>query len=331
MWRVWNAATGQWKSATDKQDFPPLPWLVDGKPVAVIKDGVDQSWLTQATTRAGLDFIRQQAAKPSSSRQPFFCYLPYAAVHLPRFGHPDFLPDDYSGEGGKDIADYDIGIHLKAQIEELDWAVGQVLNTLNELGIEKNTLVLFLSDNGGSRGTDMGPLRGSKYSSVYEGGQRTAFLAWWPGTIPAGRTSDEIGISSDLLPTLAGLCGGFLSDRPIDGKDIANLFIESENAQSPHDFVPNKGRGYRQGKWKIVGGRELFDLESDPGETENLAKQYPEKQKELIAENKAWVSSMQNEARPQAKMPDPSPIVTDNEADDLPKLLDWLGEGKDAR
>ena len=173
-------------------------------------------------------------------------------------------------------------MHLKAQIEELDWAVGEVFKALKEMDIEEDTLVIFMSDNGGSGGTSMGPLRGHKGNPVYEGGQRTAFLIRWPGSIPAGKTSNEIGISSDLLPTFAKLCGGKLSENKIDGQDISQLFLNPEKAKSPHEGVANKGQAYRLGKWKMVGN-QLFDLEKDIGEKTNVASDHPELLKKLTA------------------------------------------------
>jgi len=144
MWRRYDAKSGKWTKTKDDWHVP-LPWLVDGKPVAIVKNMDDQAWLTQATTRAALDFIRERGA----NKKPFFAYLPYAAVHLPRQGHPDFLPEN--SPGGKRGAR--LKFHLKAQIEELDWAVGQVLQTLKDLEIDKQTVVMFMSDNGGSVGT----------------------------------------------------------------------------------------------------------------------------------------------------------------------------------
>ena len=169
----------------------------------------------------------------------------------------------------------------------------------------------------------MGPLRGHKGNPVYEGGQRTAFLIRWPGSIPAGKTSNEIGISSDLLPTFAKLCGGKLSENKIDGQDISQLFLNPEKAKSPHEGVANKGQAYRLGKWKMAGN-QLFDLEKDIGEKTNVASDHPEVLKKLSARNKEWVAMMQREARPHAKMPDPSPLIMEKEANALPRLEDWL-------
>ena len=160
---------------------------------------------------------------------------------------------------------------------------------------------------------------------MYEGGPRTPFLIHWPESIPAGKVSHEIGVSSDLLPTFAKLCGGKLSDNKIDGRDISGLFLNSDTAKSPHEGFAHKGKAYRLGKWKMVGKR-LFDLEKDLGEKHNVAKEYPEVLKKLSGKSKEWVSMMQQEARPHAVMPDPSPIIDESEADALPGLEKWLKE-----
>ena len=318
MWAPYDSVNKRWRIEGWRV---PLPWLVDGKPVAVVKDAEDQGWLTQATTRAALDFIRDQGTRKS----PFFAYLPYAAVHLPRTGHPDFLsPNAPPSKADKSGAE--MNVHLKAQIEELDWAVGEVFKALKELEIEKSTIVIFMSDNGGSGGTSMGPLRGGK-GSVFEGGQRTVFLARWPGTIPPGKVSHEIGISSDLLPTFAALCGGKLSENKIDGQDISDLFLNPGKTKSPHEGVPHKGKSYRLGKWKMVG-KQLFDLEEDLGERTNVARKNPEILKKLTARNQAWINMMGSEARPHAKMPDPSPLIMGKEANALPRLTEWMEENK---
>jgi arylsulfatase A len=311
-----------WKKS-GKHPFPPLPWLVNGKAVAVIKDAADQGWLTYGTTRAALNFIREQGGK----QQPFFAYLPYASVHLPRTGHPDFLPPGAPVSLGNKTG-AELTVHLKAQVEELDAAVGEVFSALKELGVEKNTIVMFMSDNGGSKGTSMGPLKGGK-GSLFEGGQRTPFLIHWPESIPAGKVSHEIGISSDLLPTLTKLCGGKLSDNKIDGFDISGLFLNPDTAKSPHEGVAHNGRfkvnAYRLGKWKMIGGN-LFDLENDLGEKVNVAKKHPEVLKKLSGKSQEWGSMMKAEARPRAEMSDPAPIIIAEEANALPGLEEWLKE-----
>ena len=317
MWAPYDPATKLWKKSKDWQT--PLPWMVDGKSVAVVKNATDQSLLTHATTKAALNFIREQGRK----KEPFFAYLPYAAVHLPRVGHPDFLPAGAPTSKANKTG-VELTVHLKAQVEELDAAVGQVFSALKEQGVENNTIVLFMSDNGGSRGTSMGPLKGGK-GSLYEGGPRTPFLIHWPGFIPAGKVSHEIGVSSDLLPTLAKLCGGKLSGNKMDGRDLSDLFLRPDTAKSPHEGFAHKGQAYRLGKWKMVG-KQLFDLEKDLGEKRNVAKENPEVLKKLSDKTNKFFSVMETEVRPHANMPDPSPIIDEQQAHALPNLDKWLKE-----
>ena len=154
----------------------------------------------------------------------------------------------------------------------------------------------------------------------------TPFLIHWPGSIPAGKVSHEIGVSSDLLHTIAKLCGGKLSGNKIDGSDLSDLFLRPDTAKSPHEgFAHNtkQKNAYRLGKWKMVENL-LFDLEKDLGETHNVAKEYPEVLKKLSDKNKEFFSKIESEIRPHAKMPNLSPIIDEQQANALPDLDKWL-------
>ena len=154
----------------------------------------------------------------------------------------------------------------------------------------------------------------------------TPFLTHWPESIPAGKVSHEIGVSSDLLPTLTKLCGGKLSGNKIDGRDISDLFLNPDTAKSPHEgFAHNtkQKNAYRLGKWKMVENL-LFDLEKDLGETHNVAKEYPEVLKKLSDKNKEFFCKIESEIRPHAKMPNLSPIIDEQQANALPDLEKWL-------
>ena len=129
--------------------------------------------------------------------------------------------------------DFEVERRTRAQIEEVDWSVGRILDTLRELELAGDTLVLFTSDNGASRGFVNTPLRGGK-GSTWEGGMREPTLAWWPGRVSAGTVVDEMATTMDLMPTLAGLAGSQApAERIIDGKDIPALLLGEEGAQSP--------------------------------------------------------------------------------------------------
>jgi arylsulfatase A-like enzyme len=238
---------------------PNLPVLRDSKVVEIINDMDGQATLCKKFTQAATEFIR------SNKSQPFFVYLPHAFVHAPRQASPEFMDKDKTVE--------------QAQIEEVDWSVGQVLKTLRDEGLAENTLVLFTSDNGPAGRLSAGPLRGRK-GSAYEGGHREPTILWWPGTIPAGSSSNELTTAMDLHPTCAKLAGANMpTDRVIDGKDIASLLLGEPNAKTPHSrfFYQQGGRvaAVRSGHWKLFVKGELYNLEVDLGETKNVAQANP--------------------------------------------------------
>ncbi len=243
--------------------FPKLPILRDEQVVDEVKDMGDQAELCRLFTEEAVAFIRKH------HQRPFFVYLPHAFVHHPRQARAHFMgqtanPDKATG----------------GQIEEVDWSVGQILNTLRELGLAERTLVVFTSDNGGARGCVNKPLRGGK-GSQFEGGMREPTLAWWPGTIPAGVTCDEVTTSMDILPTLAELADAPLpTDRILDGKSVLPLLRHKPGARSPHETFfyyggPNL-RAVRAGPWKLFADGKLFHLVDDIAESKDVASQHPD-------------------------------------------------------
>ena len=257
-----------------RRNYPPLP-VVEGSDV--IEEEPDQAYLTKRYTEKALSFIEDK------KDQPFFLYLPHTMVHLPRFASPAFLDKSNNGLYG-DI------------VEELDWSVGQILDKLVELEIDDNTVVLFFSDNGGTRSTDTYkvsnlPLRGGK-GSMWEGGFRVCSVAWAPGLIPAGSVTTEITTSMDLYPTFANLSGGNIpTDRILDGKDIGPILRGDAEAKSPHEaFYYRRGNvlyGVRSGPWKLfvkdylfrgdtIKAGTLYNLREDIGETTDVSTDNPE-------------------------------------------------------
>jgi arylsulfatase A-like enzyme len=273
------------------QPMPPLP-LYDGERVVdadVSPD--DQAQLTTWYTERAVDFIDRNAGK-----RPFFLYLPHTMVHVPLF-----VSDKFRGKSGA-------GLYGDV-VMELDWSVGQVLAALKRGGVDEETLVVFTSDNGpwlvfGNHGGSAGPLREGKMT-MWEGGCRVPCVMRWPGCIPAESRCDELAVSFDLLPTIAGLIGAELpDDRPIDGKDLTPLL--TGDTPSPHEvfccYYSGELRGVRDRRWKLIlphaypspqpgavgrdgksgrlrtlrTGRALYDLKSDPGETINVAAEHPE-------------------------------------------------------
>ncbi|MBE3095792.1 MAG: sulfatase [Planctomycetes bacterium] len=243
---------------------PPLPLLRDEKVIQEVAPK-DQDRLVQIYTEEAVAFIK------ANKDRPFFLYLPHTAVHNPH--HPG---EAFKGKSANGVyGDW---------VEESDWSVGQVLDTVRSLGLAARTLVLFTSDNGGTKTGDNGPLRGFK-GSTWEGGVREPTIAWWPGRVPAGRTCDEIACTMDVLPTLVHLGGGEVpADRAIDGRDIRPLLLGEPGAKTPHEafyyFATGVGNldAVRSGPWKyrLQPEKALYDLDKDIGETTDVAAANPD-------------------------------------------------------
>ena len=291
-----------------KEPYTPLPVVRNDRVVAYIADGADQSLLCEAVTDAAIEFIKE------SRDEPFFVYLPHAYVHRPRFAR-------------REIADRANGSVNRAVVEEVDDSVGRVLDTLRALEITEETLVIFASDNGGATGMSMGPLRGGKGGPKYEGHMRVPAIAWWPGTIPAGRTTDEIVTTVDMLPSLAALVGADLPEHRIDGKNALNVLLHRPNARSPHELLFYEDDGIRRGDWKLVRGNsgrfELYDLAVDIGETTDLSATHPVLVKELRALLADHAAEIATNRRAAGRVNTARPLVV--EAGALPKLRDLMG------
>ena len=291
-----------------KEPYTPLPVVRNDQVVAYVADGADQALLAEAVTDAAIEFIREHRA------EPFFLYLPHAYIHRPRYARPEI-----AGRAGGDIN--------RAVVEEVDDSVGRVLDTLRALDLAEKTLVIFTSDNGGSTGMSMGPLRGGKGGPKYEGHMREPTITWWPGTIPAGQTTDEIVSALDILPSLAALAGADPPDRQIDGKNALDILLGKPNARSPHELLFYEDEGVRRDNWKLVRGAsgrfELYDLDADVGETNDLATAHPARVNELralLADHAAEIAANQ---RPAAQSETALHLIT--EPGDLPKLRELIG------
>ncbi|AKJ64044.1 Arylsulfatase [Kiritimatiella glycovorans] len=271
--------------------FPPLP-LIEGTEVVDPDLGPeDQQQFTRLFTQRAVSFIERHR------EQPFFIYLPHPMVHVPLYASEAFEGRSGAGLYG-DV------------VMELDWSVGRILDTLERHGLDRETLVVFTSDNGpwlayGDHAGSAGPLREGKLTA-FEGGIREPTVCWWPGRIPAGTECDELASTIDLLPTVAALIGAELPEHRIDGKDIAPLLFGTPGAESPHEAFPIYYRGHlhaiREDRWKVVfphtyslmEGREagrggvprayakgraelaLYDLDHDIGEATDVKDRYPE-------------------------------------------------------
>lgn len=271
-------------------------------------------YVTTVTADNAVRFIEKNAAKP------FFLYVPYSAIHFP-WQDPDDggammrqlgVPVDRPGEVTKvgHHQSQDIPRVVQAMIEEIDDGVGRIIAAIRQQGIEGRTLVIFKSDNGGStiypykgtptRVSSNGPYRGEK-KQVYEGGHRVPAIAWWPGKIAPGAVSHETAVTMDLVPTMLELAGVPLpaKDGPnaLDGVSLVPLLLRQEKLAPRTLFwmsPPRNGvvtRAVRKGPWKLVGA-ELYNLAQDPSESRDLASQYPERVRDLRAEQEAWERSI---------------------------------------
>ena len=337
-------------NAGPKSTRPPLPLIRNDKPVEVITPE-KQNHIEERYTAAALQFIREHANSaaapienrvPSEARsltskienpQPFFLYLAHTAVHVPIHPGPNFRGKSANGRYGD-------------WVEEVDWSTGQVLDTLKQLGIADNTLVIFTSDNGPwmTQGADAGvatPLRGAK-GGTYEGGMREPTIAWWPGKVPAGKTTDAITGNIDILPTFVALAGGAVpADNKIDGVNILPILLgqasESTRKVQYYFSVDNKHlEAVRVGPWKLaiawqkektgknsdaaVNAKEksgapfapvLYNLETDIGERHDVAAAHPD----IVQQLQAYVTAMDKDlgnkdpdgpgVRPPGRVPHP--------------------------
>jgi arylsulfatase A-like enzyme len=246
-----TAMVGKWHLGHAKKKFYPVQrgfeeylgilYSNDMRPVQliegerVIEYPVAQATLTKRYTQRALDFLDR------NKDRPFFLYFAHAMPHKPLAVSEDYYHKSGAGLYGDVMA-------------ELDASVGQVLARVKELGLDQNTLVVFTSDNGPWYGGSTGGLRGMKGTS-WEGGYRVPFIARWPGRIPAGHESQELGITMDLFATVLKACNISLpSDHEIDGADLMPI-LTSKTAKSPHEVVlGQQGQQLatvRDDKWKL--------------------------------------------------------------------------------
>jgi arylsulfatase A-like enzyme len=261
----------------------------------------EQAYLTDAFAREGVAFIERHRDKP------FFLYWAFNAVHGPMDA-----ADRYT-ERFASITDPKRRTYA-TMLAALDDAVGAGLAKLREAGIEDDTLIFFISDNGGPESvnaSDNGPLRGGKGQAA-EGGVRVPFLVQWKGRLPAGRSYDQPVIALDILPTALAAAGAApAADAKFDGVDLLPHLL-GQNPAAPHDALYWRSGGewaIRAGDWKLVrttdrgtgaeqGPRtrqkltldaaQLYNLKDDVGEINDLAASNPAKAKELAAAWQAW-------------------------------------------
>ena len=291
---------------------PPLP-LMDG--LDVVEQQPDQSSLTGRYVERCVEFLRTSAA----AERPFFLYLAHLYVHLPIYVQERFLAASRNGAYGGAVA-------------SIDWAASVLLDELQRLGLDERTLVIFTSDNGalaterGGSGSNA-PLRGAK-GTTWEGGQRVPCLMRWPGRIEAGQVVRTPANSMDLFPTIAGLAGASVpTDRVIDGVRIGGLVgLDDEVPDDDRPFfsiLDGSIEAVRVGRWKLhVRKRQrellaLYDLEADPGESDDRAEAEPAVVAALLAVIDAGREDLGDEAtgtvgravRPIGRVDDARPLT----------------------
>lgn len=214
---------------------PSLPFVENTRVIGTVAQDQQQA-IVETYTTAAVKFLNE------NKDQSFFLYLPHNAVHFPLYPGKNWV-----GKTGNGL--------YSDWIAEVDDSVGTILNTVRSLGLDRKTLVIFTSDNGGTPRADNKPLRGHK-GSTWEGGMRVPTIAWWPGTIPAGTSSDAISGMLDVLPTFASLSGASLdTSRRIDGIDLSGLLKGEQGAAGHESFYFFHGlnlQAVRQGQWKLI-------------------------------------------------------------------------------
>jgi arylsulfatase A-like enzyme len=254
----------------------------------------DHGYLTTRLAEEAVDFIGR------NKERPFFVYLAFNAVHSPAQA-PQETIDRVKAEY-PDLPE--ARQVLMAMLHHLDQSVGSVVDKLKAERVWDNTLLFFLTDNGGSKAMSAvnTPLRGFK-QDFYEGGIRTPFIASWPAKFAGGRTIDTPVIALDILPTCLDAAGAAPpSGTVFDGKSLLPLLTaKTPPAERLHEtFYWSSGGSegewaVRHGDWKVrsmKGKAELFDLAADPSEKRNLAAAHPDKLEELTALYEAWLDEM---------------------------------------
>lgn len=308
MWPLHPAAmAARNKNPKGAAPYPPLPMVENATVVDPEVTAEDQKVMTRDYTKRAVSFIE------TNNDRSFFLYLAHSMVHVPLYSSPEF-------EGKHSAGPY------ADAVREVDWSVGQILDTLERLKLSERTLVIFTSDNGpwlsyGDHAGSATPLREGKGTS-WEGGVRVPTIMQMPGTIPAGSVCDKLASTIDILPTVAQLVGAELPELAIDGKNIFPLMVS--DSPSPHESIPyyyadGQLQAIRNERWKLVfphqyrsiagqKGRndgnpvdyqnrkiekpELYDLDHDVSESSNIIDSHPQQFEMLQQLADRWRSEL---------------------------------------
>lgn len=250
-----------------------------------------ETFLTDKLTNDAVDFIKEY-----DNNKPFMLTFSYYSVHTPHQGRKDWVTH-YKEKGLEDrFANY------AAMVSTTDESVGKVLKAIKEKGIEKETIIIFLSDQGSF--FENKPFRGGKMNeTLFEGGARVPFFVYWHGVTKPNSTNNSVVQSTDLFPTLVEIAGGNVSKyKDLDGVSLLSTIKNNENLKRGQPIFGYRAYedlyvSVREGDWKLLGYRsgklELFNIAKDKEEKQEISKNHPKKVKELIAKLIKWEKEME--------------------------------------
>jgi arylsulfatase A-like enzyme len=258
----------------------------------------EEGYTTDLITGHGVDFIRRHKDKP------FLLYLPHEAAHGPWQGRSS---EPLRAPGNARLRTNKLTLEIyKEMIEVMDEGVGRVVQAVEESGLTEKTFIIFFSDNGPAGLGSAGSLRGRK-ASVFEGGHRVAAIACWPGRIKAGGVSDILSMGADLFPTMAAAAGAQIPDQlKLDGVNLLPYLCGKEPAPERAMFWGWKNQlVVRKGHYKLICTTQftqpqLYDLNNDLGEQNNIAEAHPERTNELLTMIKAWHTDVSSGVEPRS-------------------------------
>lgn len=255
-------------------------------------------------TNHGIQFIEKNKEKP------FFLYLPFNTPHSP-MQVPDRWWDKYKNKPLEMFhrnADQEDTLFTKAALamcENIDWNVGRITQKVRELGLEENTIIIYLSDNGPNSARWNGGMKGRK-GSTDEGGVRSPMIMAWKGAIPSGKTIAQIAAGIDFLPTLADLAGiDPQTQEPLDGRSLKPLLTQESPSWADRTIFSywNGKTSARSQKFRLDDKNQLFDMENDPGQYENVAEDFPEIFAQMTAAKSQWIDEVLAELDPNEERP----------------------------
>ncbi len=278
----------------------------------------EAGYATDLINRYADEFVRRHG----KGEAPFCLYISHLAIHNPIQVRGDPVrrtEEAWTRWNWREHSEEERIEKLKGMTLPIDEGVGMLRKTLAYLGIDKNTLILFFSDNGGTpEGPSSSPMFRGLKGTVYEGGHRVPAIAWWPGKIPEGTTSSELLITLDVMPTLLSLAKVEYDAPMLDGRDFSPVLFRQESLPKRPLYwasLSNSGKrseALRNGPWKLVVQHpdarpgtfenpqlELYHLESDPGEQISLKDQHPDKAAAMHQQIQDWFKEVTQDATPQ--------------------------------